>query len=40
MRVVWKDHIIAKNVDRIVVEGNHHFPPESLRRKCARDSSQ
>ena len=40
MRAIWKDSVIAESDHTIVVEGNHYFPPESLRREHVRDSSQ
>ncbi|HUX22993.1 MAG TPA: DUF427 domain-containing protein [Burkholderiales bacterium] len=40
MRATWKDCIIAESDNTTVVEGNHYFPPESLKREHFRDSSQ
>jgi uncharacterized protein (DUF427 family) len=31
MRAVWKDTTLAESDETIVVEGNHYFPPESVR---------
>ena len=33
MKVIYKDKIIAKSNKTIVVEGNHYFPPESLKKE-------
>ena len=33
MKALWKDTVIAESDDTVVVEGNHYFPPESLRRE-------
>jgi uncharacterized protein (DUF427 family) len=40
MRALWKDNVIAESEHTIVIEGNHYFPPESLKREYLRDSSQ
>ena len=39
MKAVWKGVVIAESADTVVVEGNHYFPPESLRREHLRPSS-
>ena len=39
MQAVWNDTIIAESEETIVVEGNHYFPPNSVRRKYLQDSS-
>ncbi len=31
MRAVWNGQVIAESDDTIVVEGNHYFPPDSIR---------
>jgi uncharacterized protein (DUF427 family) len=38
-KAIWKDAILAESDDTHVVEGNHYFPPESLRRAHFRESS-
>lgn len=30
-KAVWKDTILAESDETIVVEGNHYFPPDSIR---------
>lgn len=40
MRAIWKDCVIAESDNTVVVEGNHYFPLESLKREHFRDSSQ
>ncbi|ABY36399.1 MAG TPA: DUF427 domain-containing protein [Chloroflexus aurantiacus] len=37
-RAVWNGTVIAESPTTIVVEGNHYFPPESVRREYLRDS--
>ena len=32
-RAVWRDAVIAESDDTVIVEGNHYFPPESVRRE-------
>lgn len=39
MRAIWNGAVLAESDDTIVVEGNHYFPPESLRRDHFRDSA-
>jgi uncharacterized protein (DUF427 family) len=31
MKAVWKDRVLADSDATIVVEGNHYFPPDSIR---------
>ncbi|HUA12369.1 MAG TPA: DUF427 domain-containing protein [Solirubrobacteraceae bacterium] len=38
MRAVWNGTTIAESDDTVVVEGNHYFPPESVRAEYLRDS--
>ena len=38
MRAVWKSIVLAESDDTVVVEGNHYFPPGSLRREHFRPS--
>jgi uncharacterized protein (DUF427 family) len=33
MKAIWKDTIVAESTDTVVVEGNHYFPAESLKRE-------
>jgi uncharacterized protein (DUF427 family) len=37
-RAIWNGAVLAESDRTIVVEGNHYFPPESLRREFFRDS--
>ena len=32
MKAIWNGEILAESNDTIVLEGNHYFPPESLKR--------
>lgn len=37
-KAVWNEVIIAESEHTEVVEGNHYFPPESLRREFFKPS--
>ncbi len=39
MRAIWNDTVIAESDVTEVVEGNHYFPPEALKREFFTDSS-
>ena len=39
MKALWKNLVIAESSDTIVVEGNHYFPPDSIRKEYFRNSS-
>jgi len=36
VRAIWNGTIIAESDDTIVVDGNHYFPPESVRMDLLR----
>ncbi len=38
MKAIWNGAVLAESADTIVVEGNHYFPPASLRREHFVDS--
>lgn len=38
MKAVWQGSIIAESDKTIVVEGNHYFPPESIKREFFHES--
>lgn len=37
-RAVWNNMVIADSDSTKVVEGNHYFPPEAIRRQFLRES--
>jgi uncharacterized protein (DUF427 family) len=39
MQAKWHGTVIADSDNTIVVEGNHYFPPESIKREYFRDSN-
>lgn len=38
-RAIWNGEVIAESDATIVVEGNHYFPPESVKREFLRESA-
>ncbi len=39
MRAIWNDTVLAESDDTVVVEGNHYFPANALRREYLRPSN-
>ncbi len=33
MKAIWNDEVIAESHDTIIIEGNHYFPPESIKEE-------
>ena len=33
MKAIWNDQVLAESDNTVVVEGNHYFPGDSLRRE-------
>jgi uncharacterized protein (DUF427 family) len=38
MKATWQGATLAESDDTVVVEGNHYFPPDSIRREHFRAS--
>ncbi len=38
MKAIWKDTVLAESDDTVVVEGNHYFPADSIKRDNFRES--
>ncbi|MCA1783337.1 MAG: DUF427 domain-containing protein [Intrasporangiaceae bacterium] len=38
MRAIWNDTLLAESDHTVVVEGNHYFPPDSVRWQHLADS--
>ena len=38
MKAIWNGQVIAESSDTVVVEGNHYFPADSIRREFFADS--
>ena len=32
-KAIWNEHVIAESDNTVVVEGNHYFPPESVKSR-------
>lgn len=37
-KAVWNGQVLAESDETIVIEGNHYFPPESVKRDFFKDS--
>ena len=37
-KAIWNGTVIAESDQTVMVEGNHYFPPESVRREYLDDS--
>ena len=40
MKAIWNKQVIADNKNTIIVEGNHYFPPESIKREFFVESDR
>ena len=38
MKASWENTVIAESDKTVVVEGNHYFPPDSIKRECFSSS--
>ncbi len=38
-KAIWENTLLAESDNTVVIEGNHYFPPESLKREHFRPSS-
>jgi uncharacterized protein (DUF427 family) len=38
MKAVWNNQIIAESNQTIIIEGNHYFPPNSIRNEFFQSS--
>ena len=39
MKAIWKNTILAESNETIVIEGNHYFPSESIKKEHFRESN-
>lgn len=39
MKAVWNNQVIAQSDDTIVIENNHYFPKESVKREYLKNSN-
>lgn len=40
MKAIWNDTVIAESDDTVVVEGNHYFPPASIKNEMFEESAK
>ncbi len=38
MKAIWNGAVVAESDRTVVVEGNHYFPPEAIRREYFKSS--
>jgi uncharacterized protein (DUF427 family) len=38
MKAIWNGQIIAESENTIVVEGNHYFPPDAIKKEFFEES--
>lgn len=38
MKAIWNGQLIAESEDTVVVEGNHYFPPDAIKKEFFTDS--
>ena len=38
MKAIWNNRIIAESENTVVIEGNHYFPPESIKKEYFQTS--
>lgn len=39
MKAIWNNTVLAESDDTIIIEGNHYFPPESVKRGYMEEST-
>ncbi len=39
MKATWNGAVLAESDQTVVVEGNHYFPPDAIRREHFQDSA-
>lgn len=38
MKAIWNGEVIAESDDTVVVEGNHYFPPSSIKKEYFKET--
>ncbi|HAH37206.1 MAG TPA: hypothetical protein DEQ87_00675 [Algoriphagus sp.] len=38
MKAIWNNQVIAESDQTVVIEGNHYFPRESVKKEFLKDS--
>ena len=39
MKAIWKDQVLAESDRTIIIEGNHYFPAEDVKREFFQEST-
>lgn len=39
MKAIWNGEVIAESNETVVVEGNHYFPPESIKKEYFKETN-
>ncbi|MEP1034241.1 DUF427 domain-containing protein [Ekhidna sp.] len=39
MKAIWNGEVIAESDDTVVVEGNHYFPPSSIKKEFFKETN-
>ena len=39
MKAIWNGEVIAESDETVVVEGNHYFPPSSIKEEYFKETS-
>jgi uncharacterized protein (DUF427 family) len=39
MKAIWNNKVIAESNDTTVIEGNHYFPADSIKKEFFKDSA-
>ncbi|MBC6400912.1 MAG: DUF427 domain-containing protein [Ekhidna sp.] len=39
MKAIWNDKMIAESNETVVVEGNHYFPPSSIKKEFFKETA-
>ena len=39
MKAIWNNEVIAESNETVVVEGNHYFPPSSIKKEYFKETS-
>jgi uncharacterized protein (DUF427 family) len=40
MKAIWNNQVIAESSDTLVIEGNHYFPHESVKKEFMKPSDK
>lgn len=38
MKAIWNNQVIAESDNTVVIEGNHYFPPDSIKKEYFKSS--